>query len=64
MVPADWAGFEAARVFRGVTYHISVERAGPGNAVALTVDGEPVEGDVVPLPPAGRTQVNVKVVLS
>jgi cellobiose phosphorylase len=64
VVPGDWPGFRAARVFRGVTYHISVERAGPGNAAALTVDGEPVEGNVVPLPPDDRTEVHVRVVLT
>jgi cellobiose phosphorylase len=64
VIPSDWPGFSATRVFRGATYHISVERAGAGNAVALTVDGEPVEGDVVPLPQDGRTEVNVEVVLT
>jgi len=79
VIPADWPGFEATRVFRGATYRISVERAGEGNAVALTVDGQPVEGDVVPPPagdvvpppagdvvppPAGQTEVLVKVTLS
>jgi cellobiose phosphorylase len=64
VIPSDWPGFKARRVFRGATYHISVERAGAGNAVALTVDGEPVEGSVVPLPPAGQNEVNVRVVLT
>jgi len=39
-----------------VTYHIAVKRAGPGNAVSLMVDGSPVEGNVVPLPPAGQAE--------
>jgi cellobiose phosphorylase len=64
VIPADWPGFEATRVFRGVTYRISVERAGRGNVVSLTVDGEPVEGDVVPLPPGSRTEVRVLVSLT
>jgi cellobiose phosphorylase len=63
VVPSDWPGFTARRVFRGVTYHISVERAGLGNAVTLKVDGQPVEGDIVPLPPEGTTGVNVEVTL-
>ncbi|MCX7680613.1 MAG: glycosyl transferase family 36 [Anaerolineae bacterium] len=63
VLPSDWAGFSARRVFRGVTYHIVVERVGPGNEVALTVDGKPVEGDIVPLPPGGTAMVNVKVAL-
>jgi cellobiose phosphorylase len=64
VIPSDWPGFSATRVFRGVTYHISVKRAGKGNAVALTVDGEPVEGDIVPLPQDGRDEVAVEVVLT
>jgi cellobiose phosphorylase len=63
VVPNDWPGFEATRIFRGVTYRISVDRVGSGNAVALLVDGSPIEGHLVPLPPPGQTEVNVKVAL-
>ena len=64
VIPSDWPGFNARRVFRGVIYHISVERAGRGNTVLLAVDGKPVEGNVVPLPPAGQTDVRVRVTLT
>jgi cellobiose phosphorylase len=64
VIPGDWPGFKATRVFRGVTYHISVERAGKGNQVSLVVDGQPVKGDIVPLSPTGQTEVMVKVVLT
>ena len=50
----------ATRCFRGVTYHITVERVGPGNDVALLVDDVPVTGNIVPLPGDGRTEVGVK----
>jgi cellobiose phosphorylase len=63
VIPADCPGFEATRVFRGVTYRISVERRGRGNAVALTVDGRSIEGNVVPLPPAEQSEVVVQVAL-
>jgi cellobiose phosphorylase len=59
VIPGDWSGFEATRLFRGVLYRISVRRTGEGNAVFLTVDGQPIQGDVVPLPPAGQTEVEV-----
>jgi cellobiose phosphorylase len=52
VIPSSWSGFKARRVFRGVIYDISVERAGKGNSVSLTVDGQPIDGDVVP-PPVG-----------
>ncbi|MGD8518662.1 MAG: glycosyl transferase [Anaerolineae bacterium] len=64
VVPVSWSEFTVTRRFRGVTYYISVTRAGPGNAVALVVDDRPVPGDLVPLPPAGTTQVTVAVTLS
>ncbi|MCP4592227.1 MAG: glycosyl transferase, partial [bacterium] len=64
VIPADWPGFTATRIFRGVTYHITVERAGAGNTVALMVDGEPVAGNVAPLPVDGRVEVEVRVVLT
>lgn len=59
VLPTDWPGFTATRRFRGVIYTITVERQGPGNSVTLTVDGQPVAGNVVPLPPAGVTGVQV-----
>jgi len=61
VIPRGWMGFTARRVFRGVTYHITVQRVGPGNRVSLRVDGAPVEGDVVPLPPPGTEIVQVDV---
>jgi cellobiose phosphorylase len=63
VIPEGWPGYEATRIFRGVTYHISVKRAGKGNAVSLVVDGKPVEGDVVPPPPEGQDEVRVEVTL-
>jgi cellobiose phosphorylase len=59
VIPTKWPGFSVTRVFRGVAYHIEVVRAGPGNKVALTVDGSAVPGDIIPLPPAGRRTVKV-----
>ncbi len=62
VLPSGWDGFTATRVFRGATYEIAVERAGPGDEVALVVDGRPVEGDVVPLvPTGGRAAVAVTI---
>jgi len=63
IIPEVWSGFKARRIFRGVTYHITVERAGSGNATSLTVDGKSVEGDVITFPPKGTQEVHVHVVL-
>jgi cellobiose phosphorylase len=64
VMPADWPGFKVTRLYQGVTFEIEVERQGVGNNVALLVDGEPIEGDVVSLPEGSRSQVNVKAVIS
>jgi cellobiose phosphorylase len=61
VIPRLWSGFKARRVFRGIIYQISVERVGEGNAVLLSVDGQPIQGDVVPLPPDDRSIVRVEV---
>jgi cellobiose phosphorylase len=42
-----------------VTYNITVERAGSGNTITLTVDGKPVEGNVVPFPKDETQAVDV-----
>ncbi|HEY3336508.1 MAG TPA: hypothetical protein VGK16_14840 [Candidatus Limnocylindrales bacterium] len=66
-IPRDWPGFRATRRFRGVTYEIEVERRGqPADppAIALEVDGRPVAGTLVPLPPAGTSRVHVRVALA
>ncbi|MGO9126463.1 MAG: GH36-type glycosyl hydrolase domain-containing protein [Terriglobales bacterium] len=63
VIPGSWRGFQATRKFRGVTYHIAVERVGDGNQVSLEVDGADVPGNVVPLPPEGTKSVAVKATL-
>jgi cellobiose phosphorylase len=60
VIPKSWRGFKATRTFRGVTYHISVERAGEGNHLALKVDGVPIPGVTVPPPADGRKEVSVE----
>ncbi len=62
-IPASWPGFTAHREFRGTDYEIDVRRDGPGNDVALVVDGVLVEGDVVPMPAPGVPSVTVRVSL-
>jgi cellobiose phosphorylase len=64
VIPKSWQGFSARRVFRGTTYEIEVVRGGPGNRVALSVDGTPVEGDTLPLPKPGTALVRVRVTLT
>jgi cellobiose phosphorylase len=64
VIPAGWPGFTATRIFRGVAYKIAIERKGKGNRVALTVDGAPMEGNIVPSPTDGRKEVSISAILS
>jgi cellobiose phosphorylase len=64
VIPKSWPGFTATRRFRGVVYKISVARKGDGNEIALTVDGLPIEGNIVPPPPDGRKMVLVRGILT
>jgi cellobiose phosphorylase len=60
VVPKGWSGFKVTRKFRGVTYHIAVERTGPGNQICLNVNNASISGNLVPLPPVGTKTVVVK----
>jgi len=64
VIPHKWPGFTAKRIFRGVTYSITIQRKGPGNSISLTVDGELIAGNVVPIPTDGRKEVKVVGILS
>jgi len=64
VIPKDWRGFTATRIFRGVVYKIAIERQGEGNRIALTVDGAPIESNIVLPPQDGRKQVSIEGILS
>jgi len=64
VIPQDWTGFTVSRVFRGIRYHIAVERKGPGNKVSLNVDDKNIASNIIPFPPAVKTNLVVKVTLS
>ncbi len=63
-IPDTMKGFSCSRKYRGSTYHIHVDNsAGVQKGIAaMTVDGQPVDGNVIPLPQAGKT-LEVKVIL-
>jgi cellobiose phosphorylase len=61
VMPDQWPGFKATRIFRGVTYQISVERTGKGGVIHLSVDGKSIKGDVVPLPSESKKTIHVTV---
>ena len=63
-VPADWKRFTLHRRYRGAEYTIHVEnpRGVQKGVAAVTVDGKPITGNVLPIAPAGSC-VTVEVTL-
>jgi cellobiose phosphorylase len=61
VIPDGWSGFKAVRKFRGVDFVIDVIRKGQGNALTLTVDGEPIEGCLIEVPQKERVTVKIMV---
>jgi cellobiose phosphorylase len=59
VMPANWDGFDVIRYYRDVRYEISISRQGPGNQVLLIIEGDPIDGTCIPLPPAGTSVVRV-----
>ena len=59
-VPHDFGDFKVHRVYRGVAYDIEVKQNGTEKGVArMTVDGTPVEGNVIPFDPSKPHQIVV-----
>ena len=57
-LPDGMDGYSAVRTFRGTRYGITVRR---GAEKGMTVDGEPVRGDVAPLREGGTCEVVVTI---
>ena len=64
VIPGDWAGFEAKRVFRGVVYNIKVEKHSKRSTTSFSIDGQLTESCIIPIPPQGTREVNVLVELA
>jgi len=61
VLPSSWPGYTATRRYRGATYTITVRRGDVGET-RLLVDGELVDGTLIPLRAPGTT-VRVEAVL-
>ena len=61
--PKSWPEYSVKRRYRGVDYQISVRREGDGNEVVLVVDEMLIDGDIVPPPLSGQSQVDVEVLI-
>jgi len=60
VIPKDWSGFSAKRIWRGVTYDIQVIRQGDGKNISIFVDGKPITGNIVRKPSDNTTRLEVK----
>jgi cellobiose phosphorylase len=54
-LPKDVPEFTISRWVRGSTYVIKVKNSGSGGPPKLVVDGKPVDGNLVPYAPKGKT---------
>ena len=63
-VPADWKRFTLHRRYRGAEYTVHVEnpKGVQKGVAAVTADGKPITGNVLPVAPAGSS-VTVEVTL-
>ncbi len=63
-IPAHWPGFKVTRRFRGAVYHIEVKNPHHVHQGirSITVDGRPLEGQVIPVFGDGQTH-SVEVVM-
>lgn len=56
-IPSAWDGLTANRIYRGATYHITVQN--PDHVCkgikSVTVDGQTIDGNVLPVFEAGTT---------
>lgn len=63
-IPKDWKGYKVSRTFRGAVYEIEVKNPdGVSTGIKrMTVDGEEIDGCVIPVMEAGTTH-QVEVIL-
>ena len=65
-IPSHWPGFKMTRRYRGNVYHIEVSRPHGGGGLAVksvTLDGEPVDGNIIPPPSEADGEHKVEVIL-
>ena len=64
VIPSAWEGYSVTRKFRGATYHIGVSNPSrvSSGVKAITLNGEPLEGRLVPVREAGSIN-EVRVVM-
>lgn len=62
-IPGHWKGYRATRYFRGAVYRIAVQKRGAGAAEVrqVKVNGEPIQGTLIPFDPAHRETGGVEV---
>jgi cellobiose phosphorylase len=60
-IPRSWKSFRAERVFRGARYFVEVENPGGAESgvAAMTVDGRPIEGRIVPISDKSECRIHV-----
>ena len=60
-VPETWSEFSVTRLFRNINYKMNFKRVGKGNSVKITVEGNELPSNVIPLQKNGSSVVHVNI---
>lgn len=63
VVPSSWKTFTIRRRFRGTMLNLNYVRKGKGNSVTLTINGKPLEGNLIPAELLNGGTLDVQVVI-
>lgn len=61
VIPQVWKEYQVVRKFRGVTYKINISRVGKGDKLELSIDGTPIEGNILKNIPGELSEIEVSV---
>jgi cellobiose phosphorylase len=61
VIPQIWKEYQVVRKFRGVTYKINISRVGKGDKLELSIDGTPIEGNILKNIPGELSEIEVSV---
>ena len=63
-IPNNWDNFSVSREFRGVIYHINVQRIAKGNFSTIYVNDQKLNGNIIPIPESNIKSLQIRVEIS
>ena len=62
-IPSHWKSVTIKRIFRGVTYNITIKRIGDGNHSSLYIGDKLLKRNIIPLTEVKQQEIDVKVIV-